>query len=177
MPIIDLGPVVGPQGPQGEPGATGERGVQGNPGPNQITSATSTNLNGVLAGAGGVVGVRPVDSAPNSMNTGNLISSAAVAVADAALAAAITNTLDNGIKVTLPNVSDSNRSFAATGITAAHVLVQAGFAYLSNPAAAGGTLTLRTGAGTVTVVGTLSGTTNITATFCVPRAVTAAAAT
>lgn len=78
MPVIDLGPVIGPQGLQGETGATGEQGIQGTPGPNQISSATSTLLNGILQGSGGSVSVKPVDSAPVANST-NLISSGAVA--------------------------------------------------------------------------------------------------
>lgn len=66
MPVIDLGSVVGPQGPQGNPGPTGADGIQGNPGPNQVTNATSCNLNGVLAGNGSKVIVRAVDAEPAS---------------------------------------------------------------------------------------------------------------
>ena len=77
MPVIDLGPVIGPQGPQGATGATGAQGIQGSPGPNQVNSATSTPLNGVLAGNGTSVTVKPVDSVP-SANSTNLVSSGAV---------------------------------------------------------------------------------------------------
>lgn len=77
MPVIDLGPVVGPQGPQGATGATGAQGIQGQPGPNQVNSATSTPLNGVLAGNGTSVTVKPVDSVPTANST-NLVSSGGV---------------------------------------------------------------------------------------------------
>lgn len=83
------------------------------------------------------------------------------------LQGSMANTLRDAIEVTLPNVSDTNRSFAVLGITANHKLVQDGYAYLSNPSAAGGELTLTTGAGTIVVGGTLSGSTNIVATFCI----------
>ena len=73
--------------------------------------------------------------------------------------------LQQAISVILPNVSDSNRSFSVTGITPTHTLIQEGCAYISNPSAVGSDLTLTTGAGTVTVAGTLTGTTNIQATF------------
>ena len=80
---------------------------------------------------------------------------------------AFSNTLKDAIEVTLPNVSDSARTFTVTGITADHKLVQEGYAYLSNPKATGSDLTLTTGADTVTVGGTLTGTTDIVATFCI----------
>lgn len=79
MPTVDLGSVVGPQGPRGYTGDTGQTGAQGDPGPNQVSATTSTTLNGVLSGDGEWVGTTPVDSAPNALNTGNLISSAGVA--------------------------------------------------------------------------------------------------
>lgn len=85
----------------------------------------------------------------------------------AATNARINKTLHDAIEVTLPNVSSSARTFNVTGITADHELVQNGVAYLSNPAAAGSDLTLTTANGKITVGGTLSGTTNITATFCI----------
>jgi len=80
---------------------------------------------------------------------------------------AISKTCHDVIDVTLPNVSSSNLAFAVSGITADHELIQNGFALLSNPSAASGDLTLTTGAGTVTVSGTLTGTTDIQATFCI----------
>lgn len=76
-------------------------------------------------------------------------------------------TLHDAIEVTLPNVSSSSRTFNVTGITADHELVQNGCAYISNPAAVGSDLTLTTSSGKITVSGTLSGTTNIVATFCI----------
>lgn len=84
MPVIDLGPVVGPQGPQGATGATGAQGIQGLPGPSQVTATTSTNLTGVLYGNGTSVMVRPVDSAPTT-DSANLVSSGGVfsAISDA----------------------------------------------------------------------------------------------
>jgi len=71
------------------------------------------------------------------------------------------------MEVTLTNVSDSSRIFNISGITANHTLVQNGCAYLSNPEAVGSDLTLTTGNGTISVAGTLTGQTNIVATFCV----------
>ena len=84
-----------------------------------------------------------------------------------AVQTAQTKMLLNVIEVTLPNVSASSRTFNAQGITANHELVQDGFAYLSNPKAAGSDLTLTTSANRVAVGGTLIGTTNIKATFCI----------
>lgn len=70
MPVLDIGPVVGPQGAQGATGPQGERGVQGLPGPNQITSMTSTPLTGVFVGDGSVVNVRAIDTTPTANSTG-----------------------------------------------------------------------------------------------------------
>lgn len=80
MPTLDLGPVVGPQGATGAQGATGPQGaqgIQGEPGPNQVSSATSTNLTGVLTGNGSAVGSKAVDTAPAADST-NLVSSGGV---------------------------------------------------------------------------------------------------
>lgn len=76
-------------------------------------------------------------------------------------------------KVTLPSASDSKRTFTAAGITANHVLCVEGFAYLSNPVAAPTGLTLTTGANTITISGTLNGTTNIIVTLGIPRSISA----
>ena len=85
------------------------------------------------------------------------------------LVTAEAKTFKDGIEVTLPNVSDTNRTFAVAGITANHSLVQEGYAYLSNPSAAAGDLDLVTADGTVTVSGTLTGTTNIVASFVIKQ--------
>ncbi len=73
----------GPQGPPGEAGATGPQGPQGEPGaagPNAVTSATATNLTGILRGNGSNVGAITVDASPTE-GSDNLISSGAVAAA------------------------------------------------------------------------------------------------
>lgn len=85
------------------------------------------------------------------------------------LVTAEAKTFKDGIEVTLPNVSDTNRTFAVAGITENHSLVQEGYAYLSNPSAATGDLNLSTSAGVVTVSGTLTGTTNIIASFVIKQ--------
>lgn len=85
------------------------------------------------------------------------------------LVTAEAKTFKDGYEVTLPNVSDTNRTFAVAGITANHSLVQEGYAYLSNPSAAPSGLQLDTAAGTVTVSGTLTGTTNIIASFVIKQ--------
>ena len=82
-------------------------------------------------------------------------------------ASAILRTCHDVVDVTLPSVSSSRRTFTANLITADHELIQNGFAYLSNPSAAGSDLTLTTADGSITVSGTLSGTTDIIATFCI----------
>ena len=78
---------------------------------------------------------------------------------------AVTVLEDGDLTVTLLNVSSSSRIYSCSGITANHKLSVEGFAYLSNQAAAPGELTLVTSANTITVQGTLTGTTNIIATF------------
>lgn len=69
------------------------------------------------------------------------------------------------IEVTLEDVDPDNLSFNVTGVTANHVLVQNGFAYLSNPSAMGSDITVTTGNGTITISGTLNGTTDIVMTL------------
>lgn len=83
------------------------------------------------------------------------------------IATAITASIHDAIEVTLPNVSDSNRTFYAPGITSQHELIQDGFAYIETPSAVGSNLTIETGLNLISVAGTLSGTTNIKATFCI----------
>lgn len=78
---------------------------------------------------------------------------------------AVTVLEDGDLVVTMLNVSASSRIYNCSGITANHKLSVEGFAYLSNPAAATGELKLVTSANTITVQGTLTGTTNIIATF------------
>lgn len=85
------------------------------------------------------------------------------------LVTAEAKTFKDGVEITLPNVSDTNRTFAVAGITANHSLVQEGYAYLSNPCAATDDLQLVTAAGTVTVSGMLYGTTNIVASFVIKQ--------
>lgn len=77
----------------------------------------------------------------------------------------VTSVINDVIQVTLEDVSSTNLSFNVTGVTADHELVQEGYAYLSNPDAAGSALTITTGSGTITVAGTLTGTTNIVMTL------------
>ena len=72
-----------------------------------------------------------------------------------------TAVFDKVIEVTLEDVSSNNLSFNVTGITADHVLVQNGFAYLSDPSAIGSDITITTGTGTIIISGTLNGTTDI----------------
>ena len=72
-----------------------------------------------------------------------------------------TAVFDKVIEVTLEDVSANNLSFNVTGITTDHVLVQNGFAYLSDPSAIGSDITITTGTGTITISGTLNGTTDI----------------
>lgn len=77
MPIIDLGSVVGPRGAAGVAGAQGIQGIQGIPGPNQVSTNTSTTLNGVLYGNGSnVYGTAPRDDVSSTSN--NLVKSSGI---------------------------------------------------------------------------------------------------
>lgn len=77
MPTIDLGSVVGPRGAAGATGATGAQGIQGIPGPNQVSTNTSTTLNGVLYGNGSnVYGTAPRDDVSSTSN--NLVKSSGI---------------------------------------------------------------------------------------------------
>lgn len=77
----------------------------------------------------------------------------------------VTKVINEVIEVTLEDVSSTNLSFNVTGVTADHELVQNGYAYLSNPDVVGSNLTITTGSGTITVSGTLNGTTDIVMTL------------
>ena len=76
-------------------------------------------------------------------------------------------------KVTLPSASNSKKTFSAPGITANHVLCVEGHAYYTNKSAVMGELTLTTAADSITITGTLSGTTDIVVTLGIPRTITA----
>lgn len=76
-------------------------------------------------------------------------------------------------KVTLPSASASKKSFTAAGITANHVMVVEGWAYFSNPNAVTSDLTITTAANSITITGTLTGTTDIIVTLGIPRTITA----
>ena len=69
------------------------------------------------------------------------------------------------IDVLLVGVDGTTLSFNVTGITADHELIVDGCALLSNPDALSSDLTVTTGAGTVTLAGTFTGTTDIKMTF------------
>lgn len=72
MASIDLGRVVGETGATGARGAKGATGATGATGPNQITTSTTTTLNGILRGnygSGNKVGVELEESAPAQGST------------------------------------------------------------------------------------------------------------
>lgn len=69
------------------------------------------------------------------------------------------------IEVTLEDVGVDNLSFSVTGVTAAHELVQKGYAYLSNPDALGSDVTITTSSGTITLSGTFNDVTDIVMTL------------
>lgn len=149
MPSIDLGQVVGPQG---EAGPQGPQGIQGVAGPNQITSATSTTLNGVLMGSGGIVGVRAVDSTPTALST-NLVSSGGV---QSALSSVVASEI---VVVTISSFNGTQTTFSAPGVTAQHAVLEC---YLSNPLAQVGTWVVSTTTDGFTITGTVSDSTSVT---------------
>lgn len=130
MPTIDLGSVVGPQGEQGNTGPQGEQGVAG---PSLISASTQTTLTGVLAGDGGTVGVRAVDSTPTANST-NLVSSGGVYTK---IAADVANAISSEIlhfsgqavsAATNAQICRIPASGTNSAITANHVLLDAVFA-------------------------------------------------
>ena len=131
--------------------------------------ATVTAYSVARMGMDGAGSVSMVNSQSPDASGNVTVSGSDILVSDTNLgtvADALATSLHDALEVTLPNVSDSARTFTVNGITADHELVQNGYAYLSNPAAAGSDLTLTTYADAITVGGTLTGTTNIVATFC-----------
>lgn len=72
---------------------------------------------------------------------------------------AISKGFTDVIEVTTPTFSSLPQTFTATGVTANHTLVQDGFALLSNTSAMGNDWTITTGANSVTISGTFSGST------------------
>lgn len=152
-----------PKGDKGDPGSIDNASAETIP----MSATDSTSIATAISQSGKVntvAGVQP-DSNKNVPLTGADIPMSASNTTR--VATAITKSVHDAIEVKLPNVSSSNRSFSASGITADHELIQDGFAYIETPSAVGGVLTLVTGNGSVQVNGTLTGTTNIKATFCI----------
>lgn len=83
--------------------------------------------------------------------------------------------ISNVYEVTTPAFSSLPQTFTAQGITANHNLVVDGFAFLSNPSAQGSDWTVTTGANTIKISGTFSGSTatTVTMTLGVKRSITA----
>lgn len=151
-----------------------------------LSTSDSTKLTTAIANAGQVETVAGVGVATGTKNVPLTGADLPVSSSDTTKVSTKLSTLETGvsvmlrecIEVLLPNVSDSSRTYSVEGIRAAHKLVNDGFALLSNPAAAGSDLTLTTADdGTITVGGTLTGTTNIKAAFCVKPATVTGTAT
>lgn len=77
----------------------------------------------------------------------------------------LADTAHNLYVVTIPSFS-SLGTWTATGVTSSHVVVKS---YLSNPAAQVGDWTVTTGADTITISGSISGTTSLTLYLDLPR--------
>ena len=106
-----------------------------------------------------------IDSVPTENST--------AVVESGGVYAALVKSFRDVYKVTLPNASSSKKSFTAPGITSNHEMVVEGWAYLSNPAAVTSNLSITTGTNSITITGTLTGTTNIIVTLGIPRSLTA----
>ena len=106
-----------------------------------------------------------IDSVPTQNST--------AVVESGGVYAALVKSFRDVYKVTLPNASSSKKSFTASGITSSHEMVVEGWAYLSNPAAVTSNLSITTGTNSITITGTLTGTTNIIVTLGIPRSLTA----
>lgn len=134
-------------------GADGEK---GEPGLNQISTATSTSINGILSGNGSNIGTATVDTEP--ADNSHLITSGGVytainnAVTGEILEVSLGPQTGDGSSVTWSKTGDST-------ITADHILLDYS---LSNPAAQVGTLSWQTSAGGVSVSGAINGTTSLT---------------
>ena len=130
----------------------GAKGDKGDPGLNQISTATETNIVGILSGDGNNIGTTAVDSEPNAANTGHLISSAAVAnaMAKEILYADFGTLTGTGAQVT--------KSISDTAITTAHNLI--GY-YVGTPAAMMGDITVTTANGSVNISGIINGSTTL----------------
>lgn len=124
----------------------------------------------------GSLGTAANKDATNTISSGStdLIESGAVYTANQTL----TNSVISDVyEVTTPAFSSLPQTFTAQGITANHNLVVDGYAKLSNPSALGSDWTVTTGANTITISGTFSGSTatTVTMTLGVKRAITATA--
>lgn len=123
---------------------------------------TETELDTLL---GGKQNSLTFDSTP-SANSSNPVTSAGIY-------AALIQSVRDLYVVTLPNVSNSKRTFSAPGITANHKMLVEGWAYFSNASAVGSSLTITTAANQITVSGTITGTTNIVVALAIFREITA----
>ena len=87
-------------------------------------------------------------------------------VLDARQGKVLQEAIEKGItdvyQITTPSFSSLPQTYTAQGITANHELVQDGYALLSNPSAQGSDWTITTGANTITISGTFSGSTATT---------------
>ena len=132
----------------------------------RVSSLDTTYISDAIANAGKVETVAGVGVATGTKNVPLTATNLPYSDSNPASTSSVIERMKL-LEVTLNNVSASSRTFNVSGITANHTLVQNGCAYLSNPAAVGSDLTLTTGNGTISVAGTLTGQTNIVATFCI----------
>lgn len=133
-----------------------------------MSASDPTTVAQAIANAGQVETVAGVGVATGTKNVPLKASDIPMSATDSTkIPEAVTRNLYSLIEVTLPGVKSDSLSYTAAGITADHELVQDGFAYLSNPEAVLGDITLTTGANSIIVGGTFVGTTDIKATFAI----------
>lgn len=152
-----------PKGDKGDPGSIDNVSAQTIP----MSQTDSTTVAEAIAASGKVntvAGVQPDSNKNVPLKAADIPMSATDSTK---IPEAVTRNLYSLIEVTLPSVSGDSLSYTAAGITADHELVQDGFAYLSNPEAVLGDITLTTGTNSITVSGTFVGTTDIKATFAI----------
>ena len=147
----DIGPIMGPEGPQGPQGPQGVQGETGPQGPQGVQGETGPQ------GPQGVQGETGVGVPAGGLG-GRLLQKATAADYDTEWS--IFSLADFMImRITLTSVSSLPYTDQFPGITADHKVINS---VLSNPTAQRDDWTITTSADTITVTGSISGTTDIT---------------
>ena len=132
-----------------------------------VNNVTTTTAGKVLDARQGKVLQDAINTKINKSDIANNVTTTAEGkVLDARQGKALQEAIEEGItdiyQITTPSFSSLPQTYTAQGITANHELVQDGYALLSNPSAQGSDWTITTGANTITISGTFSGSTATT---------------